>query len=495
MKEGRTGAEERRTRAEGRTTSLARGTILGLVGQAWQLVTAFLLRRYLATVLGVGEVGQWLVTLSVLNYVEMFVTGGFAQIAAKRLAERPNEAPRIERGAYLGQMTFGVVLFVLLEATAGLIASAMNAPYLTPLIRIAALDVPLIAAFMVAAQLHLGKQHFTRQVVGMIAYATAKFLAIGALVYLGFSVPGALVGNALSSIVGFAFLVAPWQRWSGRVREVVDEARGMGIAAIPFLVLNLVAGISYDADLWFVEAIRGSVSAGLYGAAAALTEIVTFLFAALSRTIFPSIARAGAEGDEALVARYARQGIRLALLVTMLGVAVIAATGREALTLVYYKAAYAAAAVPFTILMIASVGRNVRATSADIMLARGQRREALSIVFGLTIAEVVLLVVVTPAFGLVGAAVSAAVSALVAGAVACWRLRGLLGRRVVWTLGRSAAAAAVVGCGLALLHPDVVWLIPSYLAACAVYVGVLMLLREIDADDVASIRAALTSRR
>ncbi|HEY5547987.1 MAG TPA: oligosaccharide flippase family protein [Coriobacteriia bacterium] len=472
-----------------RTTSLARGTVLGVVAQVWQLLTAFLLYHYLSTSLGPAGFGEWRVTLSVLNYFEMLVTGGIVQVASKRLAEDPDAALRIERGAYLAQMLSAGLLFLALEVGAGLIAGALRDPRLEPLIRIAALDIPVVAAFLLAGNLRLGRQQFARQVAGMLVYATVKFLAIGGLVWLGFSVPGALIGNALSSIAGFAVLFVPWRGTGLRIRGTFAEARGMGIAAVPFLVQNLFSGVASDGDLWFVKALSGSTAAGLYGAAAALAETTSFLSAALSRVLFPSVARAGAEKSEALVARYTMQGVRMALLVTVLGVAVIAATGAEALTLVY-TAAFAAAAVPFTLLMVASVGRNVRATCISVMMARGHRRQALAIVIVTTAAELALLAIVIPVFGQIGAAGVAAVAGLSAGAAAVWYLRELLGRRVLWTLVRASVAAAVVGVVLALVHPTGFWLFPAYAVACLAYALVLLLLREFDADDLASLRGA-----
>jgi O-antigen/teichoic acid export membrane protein len=276
------------------------------------------------------------------------------------------------------------------------------------------------------------------------------------------------------------------------MRAVVGEARGMGLASVPFLAQSLISGISTDADLWFVQAMRGSAAAGFYGAAAALAEIPTFLFAALSRVLFPSVAKAGAENDEDLVARYASQGVRLALLVTVLGVAVIYATGGTALALVYGATA-AVAAVPFTVLMVASVGRTVRATCTDVMMARGQRGEALTIVIAMTIAEIVLLAWATSAFGQIGAAASAAVAGLAAAIAACLVLRELLGWRVVWTVLRASIAAAIVGVGLALLHPSRLWLIPAYVVAALAYALLLRLFGEIDQDDINSLRRAVAS--
>jgi O-antigen/teichoic acid export membrane protein len=294
----------------------------------------------------------------------------------------------------------------------------------------------------------------------------------------------------VSSIVGFMFLFTPWKKPAQPVRESTAEAGAMVPIALPFWRQSLVAGFSSDIDLWFVQALIGSAATGVYGAAAALAEITSFLFAALSRVLFPSVARAGAEHKEWLVARYASQGVRLAILVTALGAAVIAATGGAALALVY-RPSYAEAAAPFAMLMVAAVGRIVYSTCSDVMMARGQRRLALTIIVATTVAEVILLAVVVPAGGPVAAAAAAAVAGLAAAAWACWSLRGLLGWRVVWTFVRSSAAAAVVAAGLAIWHPHGLMLIPAYVAAAAVFTAVLGLLGEFDADDRASLRGVL----
>ena len=475
-----------------RKASLARGTMLGVTAQVWHLLTAFVLFHFLSKELGPAGFGKWRVALSVLLYFEMVVDTGIVQVATKRLAEAPDDAPRLERAAYLGQAVLAGVLFVAAMVLAGPIASALNDPSLEFLLRIAALDIPLVAAFMIAGAILLGHHRFGRQAFGMSVYATAKFLAIGFLVWKGFSVPGALIGNAIASVVGFAVMFQFWPRARVKLQETVAEARGMGVAAVPFVGQTLIAGVEYESALWFVQAFAGSVSSGLFGAAAALAEIPTFLFAGLSRALFPSVARADAEKDEALISVYMTQSLRLALLVTVLGIAVIAATGEALLTFIY-TAAFAGAAVPFAILMVASCGRNVRATCTDVMMARGRRKAVLTLLAASTVLEVVLLFIAVPRYGLVGAASAAAIAAVIAGIVGVYAVRQLVRPRVGLTLLRSIVAAAIVGAGLAMLAPSGVWLIPAYVAAALVYAALLIALQELDRADLDSIRAATRS--
>jgi O-antigen/teichoic acid export membrane protein len=471
------------------SSGLARGTILGMLAQGWQLVTAFVLYHYLAAKLGPAGFGQWRVALSVLVYFEMIVNIGIVQVATKRLSEAPEDTPRLERAAYFGQAVLAIGLFAVALVTAGPIAAALRDPSLAFLLRIAALDIPLVAAFMVASSIRLGHQNFERQALGMTAYATAKFVAIGLLVWRGFSVPGALVGNALASLVGFAVMFAMWQPSDVSFAETAATARGLGVAALPFFAQTMLAGVEADTGLWFVQALAGSASAGLFGAAAALAEIPSFLFAGLSRALFPSVARADAANDQVAVSRFATQGVRLALLVTVLGVAVIAATGKAVLEFVF-SAAFAGAALTFTVLMVATCGRLVYATCADVLMACGKRRRVLVIVGSSAAAQVALMLLVVPRYGPVGAAACAAIGATLAAVAAVLSTDALVGRRIVLTLVRSAAGAAVVGVGLAYVKPAHLWLVPAYCVAAVVYGGLLWLLGEIDGEDIGSIRSA-----
>lgn len=450
---------------------------------------AFVLYKFLAQELGVAGFGKWRLALSVLNYFELMVNSGLVRVVTKRIADAPDDSPRIERAAYLGQMILAAGLFAVALLAAGPIASALGDPSLAFLLRIAALDIPVVAAFTVATAILLGVQRFERQALGMTLYATAKFLAIGALVWLGFSVPGALIGNALASIVGFAVTVQLWRSSADSLAETAAAARSMTWASIPFLALGLIEGLIGYSGLWFVGAMmQSAVAIGLFGAAAALAEMSAFLFAGLHRALFSSVSRVNTEGDEHLLSRYAAQAVRLTFFVGTLGIALIAATGSEALSLVY-AAPFAAGAVSFVILMIGAAGQDLRGTITEMLMATGRQRQVLLIVGGTVLLQVVLLAVLTGRYGLTGAAAAIAVAGTVAAGLSLWTVRGLLPRRLFASGLRSVLAAVPAGAALVWLQPKGLWLIPAYVGAGAVYLGALALAREFDADDVASLRA------
>ena len=474
--------------------NVARGTLLGIAGQAWHLITVFVLLAFVARVLGPAQFGQWRVVLSVLVWFEIFVNAGLIKVTTKAISEAPDDRHRLTRAAYLGQMLVALSAFGMVMLAAGPIANLLANPALASLIRIAALDIPLYGVFMVASADVLGQRRYERQAFSWILYATAKALLIAGLVAVGFSVPGALVGNALSSLVGLAAVYLPSSDDRESMAELVALTRRMLVAAVPFLLLSLVEGLGQSLDLWTVSAVVADrVLVGVYASAALIAEVPTFLFLGLNRVLLPAVAGAAAEGDTEMVGHYASQGVRLAIMVTVLGTGLVAATGGQALELVYGHA-FARALLPLAILMLAAMGRTVRSTCTEVLMALDRRRVALSLLGGTVVIEALLLVVLTGRYGLAGAAAAAAFSALIAAGAAALGLRDVIASRPLATLARCVVAATVVGGVLAVLSPSPIALVVVYPTAVAAYLGLLWLLREFDAEDLASLSKAIGRR-
>lgn len=471
---------------------VARGSLLGITGQAWYLATAFALYIVFARVLGPAEFGRWRVVLSVLGWFEIVLATGLISVTSKMLAEDRDRAPNVVRAAYLGQGAASLVSFIALIASADLIAGLLSQPELAPLLRISALDIPLYGAFMVASSVLLGVHRFERQAVAWTAYATAKLVAIGGLVLLGWGVPGALAGNAIASLVGFGAAFIVMRGGSSKFIEVRALTEQMLLASTPFLALSLLKGFGDTVDLWFVSAnVEDATLVGWYAAAVVLAEIPVFLMDGLNRVVFPSVSRAQAQRDGRLASRYTLQGMRLALMVTGLALAIIVGTGQQVLQLIYSDA-YSGAYASLVILLIAAMGRVVRAVGMEALKARDMLKWAIGIIAITTTLHVVALAVLTPRFGLVGAAASTAGS-MILGAVLCYLvLRDMLGVAPLVTFLRCLTAAAIVAAGLLWMAPRSPWFLATYPLAAIGYIAVLWLLREIGREDVEAVRAALT---
>jgi O-antigen/teichoic acid export membrane protein len=451
-------------------------------------VTAFLLYAYLARVLGPTLFGEWTVVLSILSWLEILVAAGLVKVATKAISENPDSTPRFARAVYAGQIAISVTVAAVVAFAADPIAGVLGNPALAPLIRVAVLDVPLYAVFMAASAVVLGRQRYFRQGVAWIVYASAKAGLIAGFVYAGMGIQGALVGNALSSLVGLMAIYTVVGGSREPLAKLVPSVRWMAAAAVPFVVLSLVQGVAQYADLWIVSArVEESAAVGLYAAATVLAEIPVFLFLGLQRVIFPSISSARASGDTKRADEYAVQSVRAAVLVSVLAVAFVAAAGRQVIELVF-SATFVAAYLPVVMLMVAGAGRTIYGTCAEILMARDSRKAAMSLVGATVVLEVVTVACAANTFGIRGAAIATAVSMSAGAVAAVVVLRATVARRALATLVRAVLAAAVVGFALYAIGPSVAGAVIAVPFVAAAYVGLLWLLREFDARDVSSIR-------
>ena len=261
------------------------------------------------------------------------------------------------------------------------------------------------------------------------------------------------------------------------------------------IAVALLDGLGQSLDLWlFSTVVRGGALLGLYASATIVAEVPVFLFLGLNRVIFASVADAEAAGDESSACRYATLSVRTAIIVTVMGIAFIAAAGRQVLAFLF-SAPYALAYVPLVLLMVAAMGRTVMACSGDVLLAENRRASAVRMFSLAVLAEAVFVIVLGARFGARGVAAGAAVGALTGAAVAVYALRASVGRRPFVTLARSAVASAVVCVPLALLAPAPVWVVIAAPVCGLAYFALLRLVGELTPADLASLRAALGSGR
>lgn len=480
--------------AESSIGEAARGYALGLVSQGWHLLTAFALYAVLARAFGPERFGDWRLALSVLSWFEITIISGIPKSVVKAIAENPADAASLTRAAYLGQLVIACGVFALMFATADPVAAMLGAPSLAPLLRLAALDIPVFAVLVVASAYLLGVDRFRRQAVGWMVYATSKAVLVGLLAVGRFSVEGALIGNALSSIVGIAALAVPLPRSDGAFRRARHGAATLTIAALPFLSLALLAGLNMTTDLWIVGAVFSGTSAvGLFAAAAILAEVPVFLFVGLNRVVFPRVARAHASGDTLARDRSALLGIRLAIVVCVMGVAVAAWGGEQLLSLVF-SATYAAAAAPLAWLMLAALGRTVMSTACEVLAACDRMRFSMWAMALTGVAQVIGVTGLSTRYGLSGAAAGAAVASVLGAAATVFAIRDLVGSRPLVTLLRSSIAAAIAAAPLALVYGGNAVTMAVFLLCSLAYVGLLVAVRELSRSDIQSLRAGRSER-
>jgi O-antigen/teichoic acid export membrane protein len=327
-------------------------------------------------------------------------------------------------------------------------------------------------------------------------------VAILSLVYLGFGVQGALVGNAISSLGGLAVGYLFARRWIRRYSsEPVDTGlekevneRGVMAFVLPAALFTLASNVLLGLDLMGVKALISDPDlVGYYSAAVKLAEAPRLVLLAFSFTLLPSLSHAIAAQDLNQTRHDLEQVIRLLALVLLPIVALVTATAGAAIELIF-PAQYAPAAPILIVLIVTYSTYTVYITLVTALLAENRPGRALAIPLGLLPLAVCAVWFGISRFGVLGAAFASLLSVSLAAATVVvyvfWRFGprpGLLARSL---LRIGLASAAVWGIAR-LWAPSGLMLIPAYGALGALCLALLLALGEIRRRDLVEVFALL----
>jgi O-antigen/teichoic acid export membrane protein len=476
---------------------LTRGTLYVAVGQGTFLVTGFLLHAVLARELSPAAYGIFNVAMTLLVWVEITVNNGVPSALSKFLPDESLSEKAVLRSAARVQALISLGVLVVMFLAAPLLALLLRDAALTGTLRLALLDVLAMGAYAYYRGVLNGWRFFRRMSLAIMAYSLTKLAAITLLVALGFGVQGALVGNIIASLGG----LAAGYFWTQRQQRGLGLAPGKGpdsapskvhesqIVAfvLPTILFTLASNVLLGLDLMEVQALLPGEPVGYYSAAVKLAEAPRLVLLAFTFTLLPSLSHAIAAGDQARARHYLGQTIRLLALVLLPLIALVTATAEGAMTFVF-PAEYRAAAPVLSVLILAYTAYAVYITLVTTLLAENRPGRALLIPLAVLPLEAALIWLGIAHLGAIGAALastaSVAASAAVVLAYILRRYRPAAGAR---SLVRIALASAAIWGIARWWSPSGLALVLAYGLLAALYLVLLLLLREIRAGDLGQV--------
>lgn len=295
---------------------------------------------------GFGAISRMLSVVSIVNNVMVAMSiQGVSRVVA---GAHEGEGPQTYRRVLLVHAVVAMTASTIFAAVAGTVANAVEAPQAAVPLRIAA---GVVLAYGVYAPLvgHLnGSKRFIDQAGLDIAYGVSR----AALLVGGAWAAARLFGmsGATGAAAGFvtaAMLIIPVALWRSGVGRsgVGGPTVGAYLSYLgPLFVMQLGLNLLLQTDLLLLSRAAGAEARamGLEGAALekAADEVVGIyrgvqlfgflpyqLLMSVQFVLFPMLARAHADHDDASVAAYTKSGIRLALILTGLIAGTIAALG------------------------------------------------------------------------------------------------------------------------------------------------------------------------
>jgi O-antigen/teichoic acid export membrane protein len=301
-------------------------------------------------------------------------------------------------------------------------------------------------------------------------------------------VKGAFIGNAAASIVGLAAarLLAGSVKSEDRypMRKMIGFVAGTAVLAVIYTLL-------ISMDIFVVEVlVRDKTLVGMYVAAATLAKAPFFLFLAITNVTLPSVSRALASEDNELAKRYVGQSFRLHLMLLMPLTAVVSASSKGIVSLIY-RSGYAGASLALSILITAFMFWGLLNGVNNIMLAR--RQTVYPVVSTLTLIAIMILLCwkMVTLWGIVGAAAAAAVTGCIGLLIAVLMAYKQGGFHIPgWSVVRVTLASAVAYAVARMAGTDILQVLFITSASVVIYFLVLIISGEITKKDIFSLANA-----
>lgn len=471
-----------------------------MVGAA---LTAFL-TIYLGRALSKDQFGAFTFALSVILIAMVLADLGVTISTGRFIAERRARAPEaaaVFRTSVRLKLLIGIPASALLFALAGPICDAFGTSAAVWPLRwcaIALLGQSLLLLFL-GAFIALGKVRYN--LVLATIESVAETIASVLLVVAGAGAAGAALGRAIGYAVGVAAGLFVARRVIGALRardagadyRVVSPRRILSYAG-PLLLIDAAFRIFASIDVLLIAAIVGGVApVAAFGLPMRLAAFLDYPAGAVASAVSPRMAQRRPD-DTALLG----ESLRYLLIVQMVLTAPLLIWPEAIIHLLFPKYPEAAgvlrALTPFVFL--AGLAQPTTLSVNYLGLA-GKRVPIAAAMLALNI---VIDVILLPRIGIVGAAIgtSAAYALWVPAHVEILRRRaGLRLRPLLVTTARTALAGAAMVGVLALIGTGQVPLPLIVLGAIvgpAVYVAVLLALRELTPSDLAVARRVVSRR-
>jgi len=462
---------------------------------------------------GYGEVSRVLVVVGIVNNV---VVATSIQGVSRAVSAAPEaEAPATFARALAVHAAIAVVLSAAFALAAGFIADAIGAPHVATPLRLVASVVLLYGVYAPLVGSLNGRRRFLDQAGLDIGYGLMRTVGIaaGALVFLRAGASGPL--GAIAGFVTAAALIVP----AALVRAGIGKRGPGGPTAGEYLrfLAPLALGqaslnLLLQADFLILSGVVGRAAARLGLAAKASDDLVgvyrgvqlfSFLpyqmLMSITFILFPMLARARAERDEAAVETYTRTGVRLALLLTGMMCGAVSALGPHVLRFAFKDPSIAAdGGAALRVLSLGMGAFSILGVTSAALTGLGRERASAALTTAaITLVAIGCMTFVPRApFGasmLLTSAISTSIALFAVAVGAAFVLqREAKGFVAPATLGRVLLALGVtLAVGSRLPWMGKVAVLGEAAVCAVIYLGVLVVTGELGKKDLATVRKVL----
>jgi O-antigen/teichoic acid export membrane protein len=461
---------------------MLRGTFYLTISRIVFVVTNLILHPYLGRKLGPELYGIFGVISTFIVVNELILFNAIYVTVSKFVAEKEEAAKAIIRRTLkvlvMGSIVIGGICFFFAEQ----IASLMNAPELVSYIRLFAFIIPIVGVSTVFLGALNGLRQFGRQALISIVFNVVRLICVFILVFLGFSVKGAVIGLIIADL--FRLAIAKWLCRPINIDTDFDSRR-MFSFTLQLMVITLITSLVMNIDLLAVKVImKDNLQTGLYTSAVTIAKIPLFLMFPLSLTVLPAVSKSISDGDMGLTEQYIRQSLRLLLILVFPISFIIMATSGNLIHL-FYGSKYILASAPLNILILGAIFLSIEMVMYNVIVASGWPRYIIFIGLLSLLIDIALLTILVDKIGLVGAATASTIThffglVLSYGYVA----KKFMTRLIPFSLMRTGLASLVLYLIATVFSPSGILLLFYYALLLCLFFFLLVIMKEIDLEEI-----------
>jgi len=389
-------------------------------GTIFTTALGYVFKVYLARVLGAEALGIYALGMTLVGFVGIFNSLGFSESAVRfgsvyRATDRPEQLRALLWWGGLILLAANVLFGMIFLLMAGVVArrfyhSLLLAHYLPWFATVMVLGV--ISTFygrILAGYKAVGRRTIITNFIGI----PATMLLAVILIQMGWGLSGYLLAQVLSAVLVIGLLlIVVWNLTPREARffwpwppRLEPDIWSFSAAAVGIMLLQFFMGQMDKVALGFY---LGARSVGIYSVAAAVVAYETLLLSSVNQVLSPIIADLHARGDNALLGRLYR-----ALAKWVLGL-----TLPLAITVMVYARPFMRIfghdfEAGWPILIIGTVGQLVNCGVGSVGLLlwmSGNMRRLVKTQAAMAVVMIVANIALIPIWGIIGAAVAAAIT-------------------------------------------------------------------------------------
>jgi O-antigen/teichoic acid export membrane protein len=388
---------------------MGRGGGLNLVGAVCNQLSLFAIVSLLAQI-GERAVGRYASCFALLSLLGLLSLAGFRSAMTRFVAMHVADG---DDNRLRGTVNLGLRLTVAASSVIG-VALALTAPWLADLledpqlvtgIRLVGLTLPAATVSDAALAATQGwRTQVPYTVIGRVFDPVARLALTALALLLGYGVEGALWALAISSWASAGLSVWALRRRMRSVTRVPPQYQVREIFS--FSMVSWVSALAATGLIWvdtlLLGAMRGQQDVGAYNVATRLVMLAVFVMAPINASFTPHIAHLLHTGQRSEAARAYGSAARWILMLSMPSFILLVAFGEQLLG--YFGPGFRAAAGVTAVLSFGQLVSAAAGPCGTVLNMSG--RVWLNMVdnVGVLVLNIVLNLLLIPAYGVIGAA-------------------------------------------------------------------------------------------